>query len=119
MLFFVEFNMKPNFVKLDCRDTFIDLRGGSGGGGGVSLLGSIGLCLLHRPIFPFITTFGSPLGRTVQSIWCYESMTNETKTYSYKCYYNMSCTICCILGVRCAYLFDARVLNMDQNNIDT
>lgn len=48
MLFLVEFNMKPNFVKLDCRDTFIDLRGGSGGG--VSLLGSIGLCLPHRPI---------------------------------------------------------------------
>lgn len=41
--------MKPNFVKLDCRDTLIDLRGGNGGG--ASVFCSIGLCLPHRPIF--------------------------------------------------------------------
>lgn len=48
MPFLVELKIELNLLKLDCRTTFIDFRGGKGG---ASLLCSIvGLCLPHRPM---------------------------------------------------------------------
>lgn len=70
--FFVEYNIDPRRLKLDCRTMFMAFFGGNGGGDG-SFSCSIGLCLPQRPIiivrFSNYVYFVNEFFESVNFIW--------------------------------------------------